>query len=280
MRLLPIMISAILCLNMPLAQAQILDDMLGSVTDSISDLTDEILPGISNIRVGVGPEYSPDYEGADKHVVSIAPLISLRYRDIVQVDNNRIRVTILGSDTFISSESFKAGPSLGLNFGRDEKDSSNLTGLGDVGTSIELGAFVSYQVGPTRARLRVRQDVASGHSGMKIIGDFRVLLHKTDKMAIVTTVSGTWVDNNYMDAFYSITAAQALASGLPEFDASSTFKDINISVATNYQFTDRWSFVVTGGYRKLLGDAKDNPLVSLRGDADQIFGGVFAVFSW
>ena len=204
MRLITIITGLIVSLFNPSAQAQLLDDVLGSLTDSISDITDEVLPGISNIRIGVGPTVTPDYEGSDNYKVSAAPLISLHYRDIILVDNNHVRVNIFGNDSLIASEKFKAGPSLSLNFGRNESNNIDLTGLGDVGTSVEAGIFASYQEGPTRARVRIRKDITSGHSGMEIIGDFRVVFYKTEKITIVSTVSGSWADNNYMDSFFSI----------------------------------------------------------------------------
>jgi outer membrane scaffolding protein for murein synthesis (MipA/OmpV family) len=87
---------------------------------------------------------------------------------LVQVDNNRIRVNVFGSDSLFRSDNFKAGPLVKLDFGRDENDNPDLTGLGNVRTSIEFGLFASYTIGPTRLRIRGQQDMASGHSGMSI----------------------------------------------------------------------------------------------------------------
>ena len=141
-------------LSASLAEAQSINGLLTNVTDTISDLTDIMLPGVTNIRIGLGPVVTPAYEGSNDYKVRAAPLISLRYSDIVQVDNNNIRVNVLGSDSFFQSDDFKAGPLVRLDFGRDESDSIDLTGLGNVGTSVELGLFASYTVGPTRLRLR------------------------------------------------------------------------------------------------------------------------------
>jgi MipA family protein len=275
----------ILCLLtgtlLPTAQAQIIfEDTLETVTGSISDITDELLPGITNIRVGVGPAVSPEYEGDNDYDIGVAPLISFRYRDLVLVDNNQIRVNILGSDTLIESEKFKAGPSLRIDFGRKESNSIDLTGLGDVGTSVLLGGFVSYQEGPTRARIRVRQDVASGHNGLEIIGDFRILFYKSEKTAIITTIKGTWVNETYMDTLFGVTPFQSTQTGLTAFDSGSGFKDISVNFTTSYLFNDKWSFVANVGYKQLLGDAKDSPLVRLRGDKDQFIGAAFAVYTW
>jgi outer membrane protein len=280
MRLFTIITTLIVCVFFPTVQAQILDDMLGAVTDSISDITEEVVPGVTDIRLGAGPSYGPDYEGSIDYELSVAPLVSLQYKDIVQVVNNQVRVTILGSDSIIQSDKFKAGPSLSLDFGRSEKNNIDLTGMGNVGTSVELGAFVSYQEGPMRLRVRARQDVASGHSGMKIISDFRVLFYKNEKMTVISTISGTWVDSDYMNSYFGVNAAQSAASALPVYLPSSSFKDMSINVSTNYKLTDRWSILASGSYKKLTGDAKDSPIVSLRGSSDQLFGGAFVIWTF
>ncbi len=262
------------------AKAQSLDGILTNVTDTLSDVTDVLVPGITNIRVGLGPVVSPAYEGSDDYKIKAAPVISFRYRDLIQVDNNRIRVNIFGRDGFIESENFKAGPLLRLDFGRDETDSPDLAGLGNVGTSLELGAFASYTAGPVRARLRLRQDVISGHSGMTVIGDVSVAIYRDERLAVTGTGHMTYADNSYMDSFFSVTAAQALTSGLAAFDAGSDLKDIGISFGANYFISDTWSVLAHAGYEKIMGDAKSSPIVSVRGSSNQFTGGIFAIYTF
>jgi outer membrane protein len=281
MKLRPVLFSLLLLALLPNVYAQaVFDDTLESITGTISDVTDELLPGLTNIRLGVGPAMSPNYEGDNDYDISIAPLLSFNYRDLIFVNNNQIRVNILGSETLIESENFKAGPSLGIDFGRDEDNSVDLSGLGNVSTSVELGGFVSYQQGPTRARIRVRQDVANGHNGLEIIGDFRILFYKTERTTIITTIKGTWVNETYMDSFFGITPFQSTQSGLTAFDSGSGFKDVGVNITSSYLFNDKWSFITNVGYKQLLGDAKDSPLVQQRGDKDQFVGAAFAVYTW
>ncbi len=196
------------------------------------------------------------------------------------MDNNNIRVNIFGRDSIFESSNFKAGPLLKLDFGRDETDSPDLAGLGDVGTSIELGVFASYTMGPTRARIRVQHDVISGHSGMRVIGDLGVAVYRSNKLIVTSNLSATWSDGSYMASFFSVTAAQALTSGLPAFDATSGLKDISIAFGSNYTVSDHWALVGNAGYSKLLGDAKNSPIVAVRGASSQFVGGVFAVYSF
>lgn len=262
------------------AQAQSLDGLLDSVTDTIGDVTDVVLPGVTNIRVGLGPVVAPAYEGSDDYKIKAAPLISFRYRDLVRVDNNRIRVNVFGSESLFGSSNFNAGPLLRIDSGRDESDSPDLAGLGDVGISVELGLFASYTAGPVRTRLRLRHDVIGGHSGMEIIGDLGVAIYRSDRLTVSGTLSSTWSDGSYMDSFFSVNAAQALASGLPAFAATSGVKDVSLAFASNYRVSDQWALVGNVGYSKLLGDAKTSPIVAIQGSSSQFVGGLFAVYSF
>lgn len=272
--------TAAMSLSLSQAQAQSIDGLLSNVTETISDVTDVMLPGVTNIRIGLGPVITPAYEGSDDYKIKAAPLLSFRYKDLVQVDNNQIRVNVFGSKNLFRTENFKAGPLLKLDFGRDETDSPDLLGLGDVGTSLELGVFGQYTAGPMRARLRVQKDILSGHSGMRIIGDLGVAIYRSEKVAVTGNLSSTWTDGSYMESFFGITAAQALASGLTAFTATSGLKDISLAFGANYAVSDSWALVGNAGVSKLLGDAKNSPIVSVQGSSTQFFGGIFAVYTF
>lgn len=273
-------VGALLCLGLPQAQAQSIDGLLSTVTDTISDVTDVVVPGVTNIRIGLGPVITPAYEGSNDYKIKAAPLISFRYRDLIRVDNNQIKVNVFGSDSLFRTENFKAGPILKLDSGRDETDSPDLLGLGDVGTSLELGIFASYTMGPARARIRAQHDIISGHSGMRVVGDLGVAIYRSNRLAVTGNLSTTWTDGSYMDSFFSVTAAQSLTSGLAVFDAGSGLKDISLAFGANYMVTDSWSVVANAGYSKLLSDAKNSPIVSVQGSSSQFVGGVFAVYSF
>jgi outer membrane protein len=277
------LVATVLCLYLGQAQvhAQVSTDIIDAVADSIGDITDVLFPGVSNIRLGLGPAISPDYEGSDDYKVRAAPLVSLRYKDLITVNNNNVRVNLFGFDKLVKlNKHFKAGPLIRIYSGRDENDNPDLAGLGDTGTSVELGIFGSYSRGPARTRIRIFHDVAHGYSGTRIIGDVRLVLLKTDKIAVTGSINSTWVDNNYMDTFFSVNQAQSLASGLPVYNAGSGIKDTGIEIVANYELSRRWAFMANANYKRLLGDAADSPVVSLRGSANQVTAAVFMIYSF
>ena len=268
------------------AQAQHLgnifnDNLFSEATGVVSDLMDTLMPGVTNIRIGLGPVMSPAYEGASKKDISVAPLISLRYKDLLQVDNNQIRVNVFGRDgALLQSSRFRAGPMVKIDFGRKEKDSPDLRGLGNVGTAFEIGAFVSYDLGPFRYRIRARHDLASGHKGTLADFDINLAVYRTKTVSIGAVLGTTWANSKYTNTFFGITAAQAKASGLPTYTAGAGLKDIAFSVGSEVKVTPSWAIVLNAGAERLLSKTKSSPLIAKRGNPNQFTLGAFGVYSF
>lgn len=268
------------CFNMTGIQAQVVDPTLTVVTEIISDVTDVVVPpDVTNIRLGLGPVFSPDYEGSNDYKIRFKPLLSFRYRNLIHVDNNHLRINLSLKDRGDKGY-FNAGPLLKIDFGRNKSDNPDLAGLGKVGTSLELGAFTSYTVGAFRARLRLQQDVTSGHSGTMLAGDVRVILNRTGKLVTIGSINTTWADSAYMDSYFSVNEVQSLASGMPVYNAGSGVKDVRLAIGANLDITDTWALAGNASYTRLLGDAVSSPMVALRGNANQFVMGLFVIYSF
>lgn len=267
------------------AKAQNVNDFATGMTDTLQAAIDLLPQEITNIRLGLGPSFSPRYEGDDKLKFSILPAISLRYEDLVEVNNNEVRLIafnrLFNADTGDDARgNLRIGPTVSIDFGRDEDDSPDLTGLGNIGTSLELGAFVSYTQGRMRLRARARHDVISGHDGGSVRLDAAYTVFQSAPVALGVNVTSTWVTGRYMRSFFGVTPAQSAASGLPVFNPSSGFKDVGAEINANYTFASQWALVANAGYKRLLGDAADSPLVTLRGSANQLAFRTFLVYSF
>ncbi len=274
-----VLISGLLIgLGITATQAQILNELANADTDIVIDVTEVAVPGITNLRLGFGPVTSTDYDGDDSYDVKPAPMISLHYRDLIQIDNNNIRINLFGKDGLFNSNRFRAGPLLKRDAGRDESNSSDLTGLGDLGTSIELGIFASYTHDQARARIRMQHDVISGHRGLKLIADVRYIFVNSNDLVVTGTTSIEWANNDFMDSYFSITPLQSSGSGLPVFDAGSGIKDIGVYLGANYSISRHWAMIANVGYSRLIGQASKSPLVKMRGSVNQFSSGMFAVY--
>ncbi len=255
-----------------------------SLTDTLQLAVDLLPEDVTNVRLGIGPGIYPAFEGSDQYKIRPIPVVSLRYRGLVEVDNNEVKVIafkyLFGRDAAISSGNFRAGPLVSINFGRGERDSTELRGMGSVDTSFELGAFVSYAAKDTRIRLRARQDVATGHNGATVIADVTQTFFRTARFGASASVSGAWASANYMKSFFGVSATQAAASGLPAYHPGSSFKDVSVGLNGSYTISEEWAVFANATYERLVSDAADSPLVRLRGSRNQASFSTFIVFTF
>lgn len=253
-----------------------------NVADAFHNILNLRPSDTSNWRLGVGPTINPEFEGGKAYRIEPAPVISLRYRDVLRVDNNQVDFTAfdqvfdLGED--VGHGRFSAGPVLNLDFGRHESDSKALRGLGNIGIAVEVGGFVSVDFERATVDAEMSQDIAEGHHGATLDLHGTVKLYRGEKLTIAPDLVVTWATARYMKSFFGITGAQSVASGLPAFRAGSGFKSANISLLGNYDIAAHWSLLGSVGYKRLLGDAAASPLVRLRGSSNQWTSSAFVVY--
>lgn len=231
-------------------------------------------PADWSIGLGVGALYVPDYEGSDDYEFQPFPVLSLNYKDIVFVEGPEIGVNLLNLDLGADAK-LKIGPLARYRQDRDPKDNSDLRGLGKVGISAEIGGFVRLEYDIWSFRLSGGKDVAGGHDGIVAEAEIGASYALTDTLSANFAATAGWADRKYMTSFFTVTPLQATRSGLPQFRAGSGIKDAGAHLALNYSLNSHWMITGAGGYKKLLGDAADSPVVAIRGSDDQFFGGLF-----
>lgn len=228
-----------------------------------------------DIRLGAGASYQPDYEGSDDYEVAPIPLLMVNYRDLVF-----FRGMTLGANAFTlqgprEGDKLQLGPLLRYQKGRDQDDNDALRGLGDIDAGAELGAFITYRTGPWSTGLTIFRDVSDAYDGgmtAKVTGGY---MHQfSPKLRARSELFATWADDNYTETFFGITALQAQRSGLRQYKAEGGVKDVGLSLDLDYSFTEHWGITGRLGYKRLLGDAADSPLVEDKGSADQFSTGL------
>jgi outer membrane protein len=266
------------------ARAQGIEQVSGAIADSFEYALDLLPQNVTAVRIGVGPAILPGYMGDNRYKIHPAFAVSFRYRDLLEIDNNELKITALsrlvGTANNAGGGKLRFGPLLSVDFGRKARNSRDLTGLGNIGTSIELGAFVGYTYGPVRARIKARHDVASGHSGMLVKGDVSFSIYRGKKLSIGSSLSTTWTSSKYMSANFGINAAQSIASGLAAYAPGSGMRDMSFGVAGSYALSPRFSVIANAGYSRLLNSAKKSPLILQRGSADQFRLSSYLVYAF
>ncbi|TAL04207.1 MAG: MipA/OmpV family protein [Rhodospirillaceae bacterium] len=268
----------------PPARALPLQDTASNVADALHNILDLRPSDTTDWRLGVGPVINPKFEGSRAYTIQPAPMISVRYRDVLKVDNNQIDFTafdqVFDLGEGVGKLKLDAGPVMNLDFGRHASDSPALKGLGNIGVAVELGGYVSVRVGRVKFDAEMSQDIADGHHGADLDLHSSLVLYRNDKLTIAPDIVLTWATARYMKSFFGITQTQSNASGLPVFRAGSGFKNATLSLLGNYDLSAHWSLLANIGYKRLLGDAAASPLIKLRGSADQWTGGTYIVYAF
>jgi outer membrane scaffolding protein for murein synthesis (MipA/OmpV family) len=226
-----------------------------------------------DIAVGGIVVVAPEYEGSDEYKVLGAPIIApsgggFGPDGVVQfrgVDDLRLRV--------LNFSGFEAGPLVGWRFDRDQDDGDRLLGLGDVDGGLVVGGYVGYRFGAVMPFASYHHQVTGDDTGGVL--RFGAELKTTLAYGITGTLTGgaTYADDEYMDAYFSISEAQSARSvaGLAVYDADAGIKDVFIGYTGDVPIDERWSLKVMGRYAHIVGDAADSAIVE---QESQFFGGL------
>lgn len=229
------------------------------------------------VMVGIGGEYTPDFVGSKNGKLLPIPIFTIRRAgSIEQFRGPRDSASI----ALIDTGNFRAGPAVKFVAARKSDKYSELNGLGDVKTAFELGGFVEYfPVDWLRLRSELRQGVG-GHTGAVANVSADVIVPLIQRLTISAGPRFTWKSTKATAPYFGVDATQALASGLPTFNAKGGVHSVGFGSQISYRINPQWEVHAYVEYEKLLGDAADSPLVKLRGSANQTTVGVGASYSF
>lgn len=226
----------------------------------------------TDLKIGGIGLVKPKYEGSDAYEIVGAPLI---YPVFSSTSDNTF--TINGVDDIrwriLNNQGFEAGVLGGYAFGRDQDDGLLLSGLGDVDGGFVAGAFVGYRIGTALFDVSYHH-IVSGDTG----GFFRLGVSNKFQMSrqfsAKVRVGTTYANDDYMADYFGITAAQSASSaaGLAAFNTDAGFKDVHVHLGVTYDVTERWSLLGGIGYKRLIGDAADSPIVESEDQFSATFG--------
>ncbi len=174
---------------------------------------------------------------------------------------------------------FKFGPALKLIWQRNASAYPELNGLGNVNYALQAGGFAEFWAVPW---LRLRGEVRQGFGGetgvtgdlfldaIAPLGQFR--FSAGPRMTLQTTPA--------VSPYFSISAAQAVASGLPAYSATGGFYSYGAGGKVEYFWSPQWETHGFVEYERLTDSAADSPLVTERGSPNQFTFGVGATYSF
>lgn len=225
----------------------------------------------------------PKYLGDDESEAVFLPDLRASYRDWLSASfADGLHLSLLHSD------SWRFGPLLKYDFGREERDGNpfglgggdidDLNGLGDIDPSVELGAFARYVGEGWAFEAEVLQGLSGGHEGT--VATMSVLLQRQASLAKrpVFFEFGpqiTFADSTYMNAYFGTDNRQSMLSGLPEYTSNGGIMSFGIGVSAVIPLSEK---IAVGSFlqlEQLSSEATDSPLVDLRGEANQFTAGAF-----
>ncbi len=232
--------------------------------------------------LGLGAGVAPDYQGSENY--ELVPLWNIRANNLY--DPNTY-VQVLGPklrSNFLANDNFRLGLSGQYVAKRDDVENSQVDRLKSTDDGFMLGALLGYDFKLSGNRVLgfefdPRWDVSDEIGGL-----FTLRSHYTAPFAgswrFHGGVSGTYATEDYMDEYFSISAADSARSGLSTFNADEGFKDVVLDASLTYQFAGNWSATGSLKYTRLLGDAEDSPVTDDNGDANQLFGGLLINYTF
>lgn len=241
------------------------------------------------VGVGGGSLWAPAFPGSKDYQLMVVPDIRVAYGDtfFASVDQG------IGYN-FRGELGWVAGPLLKLDFGRNADGKSAfrvagsrsqaLVGFADIDSTLQAGGFVGGRWGDWQARLELLQGL-NGHEGFtgSLNLDYNVVMLSAEGRRGPPTILSTgprllWGDAGYNDAYFGISSAASLGSGLPSYKAGAGLVSAGWSFSYVRPLGPQLTLIGIGGYDRLMGDAADSPLVQKRGSENQFTVGLF--LSW
>lgn len=237
----------------------------------------DVLRGDWTVTVGARGAAVPVFEGSDEMRFRPLPILSVRRagtRSTWKAPDDGLRLGLLEHDRL------RLGVAGELRRARDESDSRDLNGLGDVDWAGEIGVFAEIWASDVlRLSAEVRQGFG-GHDGvMTDLGvDYVVRPEPAWTLSVGPRVR--LASDDYVDTYFGVTPAQAAASGLPTYDPDGGLRSIGLLASAQVALTQSWTALGYARYDRLMGDVADAPLVRFRGSRDQFGAGVGLSYSF
>ncbi len=201
-----------------------------------------------HVNVGVGLGFAPDYLGSDDYVFHALPLIDLEWRGAYFLSTQRG----LGLNV-IRNRQTKAGPRLTLSPARNASENTDLTGMADLKSSIELGAFVQHHTGPWRFDADIKYGMnEKGHKG--IVAGMGIALggRLSEDSSLIIGGNFHFANAQYMISNFGVAAGEVLATRAA-YSPTAGFLDFGGWASLIYNLSDN-VYVSVDGRGKLLAD--------------------------
>ena len=218
----------------------------------------------NHITIGVGGAVLPEFQGSEKYFIQPIPIVDIKQGPFFLNLGDGLGINV------IESSNFRAGVSVTPVIGYDADDVP--AGIGKLGISAGAHGFVSGTLGGVVGTLSVTAPFAGDADGLFAEAEIEYPVRINDRLLVVPSLRAKWADNKYLRSYFGVNAAQAAASGLPEYAPSSGFQDVGAALSINYRMTDHISVIASAHVTRNLDRVMDSPFTERRWQPSGILG--------
>jgi MipA family protein len=221
--------------------------------------------------VGLVASVGPEFAGSSRIGANVLPGFGLRWGRVSLA--SRSAFAVRGGDPgaqgglrveLVRSERWRSSLGLRWDSGREESDSADLRGLGDIRGTLRARVSLGYRFGGGwRAGLAITSDVLGRGGGWQ--GE--VNAGRDWRLSPATTVGGGvalgFAGAQWQQAWFGITPEQSLRSGYTVYTPGTGLRDVGLSLGGRTEFGEqaRWAVFYGGSVSRLVGVAARSPLV-------------------
>lgn len=209
--------------------------------------------GSKHYTLGAGVAARPHFQGADGYEGELAPLVDVQIGRFFAKSGEGI-----GYD-FIGTPALRAGVAVNWMQGYDRDDAP--AGLNEVKDALGARVFASMRIKGAVATVAGTKAVTESERGLLINANLAYPISSTSRLTIVPSLGAAWADDDYMESYFGVDAAEAAASRFNQYLPQGGMRDVSFRLSASYRVTEKMSFVTFAGVSHLLGDAADSPFV-------------------
>jgi outer membrane protein len=180
------------------------------------------------------------------------------------------------------------GPVLSYTFGRDnEVENQKVKRMREIDAAISAGAFIRVPFFEVMDKtdelafdLQATSDVSDTSDGSTFSFGPSYSFSPIENLRLGVSASATYATDDYNQTYFGVDADNAARSGLAVYKAEGGFKDVGLMLNANYALNESWGITGIAGYKQLIGDAADSPIVDKEGNAGQVVFGAGVSYSF
>lgn len=214
-------------------------------------------------EIGVGSQFGPVFDGLGRYNAQPGPVVDIRYKNEFFASTGEG----IGANLF-SFRHISVGAAISYDLGRQvHSDGEALTGFKNIGPAPEIKFFATTVVAkafPLTIRLDVRRQIGATNGWVGDLGAYLPMPGSSAKFAWFAGPTVTAGDGRYMNGYFGVDNAQAMATNYRLYKASSGIKSMGFGISADYFVTPHVILNGSGAYQRLLGSAANSPITQTK----------------